>query len=258
MDRHRNDTGSPVVARALALAGDRGRQGRTGEAGFLYRQVLDVDPCNAQALDALAELGRVRGTPSQRLVRRFVRPRLQAAAQRPRVWKYRALSTCWRVTGSPIMLQPVLFLGPGEIVIGEGVQFGWRASPLFYTGYCHVEASHPAARIELGDRVEFNNNATLKSEGAGIRVGRDGLFGAHVEIFDSNFHDLDPRRRRGGSVRMAPVEVGDNVFVGMGVRILKGVTIGADSVIGAGAVVSSSIPAGVIAAGNPARVLREL
>ena len=57
---------------------------------------------------------------------------------------------------------------------------------------------------------------------------------------------------------MAPVDIGENVFVGMSVKILKGVTIGADSVIGAGAVVSASIPAGVIAAGNPARIVREL
>ncbi len=98
----------------------------------------------------------------------------------------------------------------------------------------------------------------LKSEGAGIRIGRDGLFGANVEIFDSDFHDLDPPRRTAGTQETAPVEIGDNVFVGMGVRILKGSTIGDDSVIGAGSVVTGAIPAGVIAAGNPARVIREL
>ena len=178
--------------------------------------------------------------------------------QRPRILKYRLLSTCRRVRGRPVELQPVLFVGPGEVVLGEGVQFGWKASPLFYAGYCHVEASSAESRIEIGDRTEFNNNLMIKSEGPGIRIGRDGLFGAHVEIFDSNFHDLDPRRRHGGTPRMAPVEIGENVFVGMGVKVLKGVTIGADSVIGAGAVVTSSIPPGVVAAGNPARVIRDL
>jgi acetyltransferase-like isoleucine patch superfamily enzyme len=186
------------------------------------------------------------------------RPRLPELAQRPRIWKYAALSTCTRVYGSPRRLQPVLFLGAGEIVMEGTVQFGWPASPLFYTGYCHVEASAPESTIELGDGVEFNNNAMLKSEGAGIRVGRNSLFGAHVEIFDSDFHDLDPARRRAGTPRMAPVEIGENVFIGMGAKILKGVTIGADSVIGAGAVVTSAIPSGVVAAGNPARVIREL
>jgi maltose O-acetyltransferase len=152
----------------------------------------------------------------------------------------------------------VLFTGPGRVSLGEGVQFGWKNSPLFYTGYCHVEVNSARSWLEVGDRTEFNNNLMIKSEGAGIRIGRDGLFGAHVEIFDSDFHDLDPARRRGGAPKIASVEIGDNVFVGMGARILKGTTIGSDSVIGAGAVVTGSIPAGVIAAGNPARVIREL
>jgi acetyltransferase-like isoleucine patch superfamily enzyme len=186
-----------------------------------------------------------------------LRPAVEELTQRPRIWKYGALSTC-RPSGRPVRLQPVLFVGPGAVVLGEGVQFGWKASPLFYSGYCHVEVSTDRSRIEIGDRTEFNNNLLLKCEGAGIRIGHDGLFGAHVEIFDSDFHDLHPNRRRGGSQKTAPVEIGDNVFVGMGARILKGATIGSDSVIGAGAVVTGAIPAGVVAAGNPARAIREL
>jgi acetyltransferase-like isoleucine patch superfamily enzyme len=246
-----------VVGRALAVARDHGAAGRSVAAAFLYRQVLGVDPGNAEARDGLADVQPARSL-TRRLVGPVARPALEGLVQRPRVWKYRLLSTCSRVQGAPIVLQPVLFLGSGSIVLGNGVQFGWKASPLFYTGYCHVEAAGPDARIELGDHVEFNNNAMLKSEGPGISVGAHGLFGAHVEIFDSNFHDLDPARRHGGTQRMAPVDLGPNVFVGMGVRILKGVTIGADTVVGAGAVVASSLPAGVIAAGNPARVIREL
>ena len=139
------------------------------------------------------------------------------------------------------------------------MQFGWRTSPHFYAGYCHVEVRTPEARIEVGDRTEFNNNVLLKSEGAGIRIGaRRPVRRRHVEILDSDFHDLDPARRKAGTQRTAAVEIGDNVFVGMGVKILKGATIGSDSVIGAGAVVTGAIPAGVIAAGNPARVIREL
>lgn len=195
---------------------------------------------------------------SRRLGRRYIRPAIEGLAQKPRIRKYQLLSTCRRLTGSPLRLQPVLFVGPGRVVLGDGVQFGWKASPLFYTGYCHVEVSDERSRIEIGDRTEFNNNLMLKCAGAGIRIGRDGLFGAHVEIFDSDFHDLDPARRNDGTGKAAPVEIGDNVFVGMGARILKGATIGSDSVIGAGAVVTGSIPAGVVAAGNPARVIREL
>lgn len=192
------------------------------------------------------------------LRRALRRPRLGTLVQAPRIVKYRALSSLRPEGGEPILLQPVLFLGPGKVRLGEGVQFGWRASPLFYAGYCHVEVSNSAGTVEIGDRTEFNNNLFIKSEGAGIKIGADGLFGANVEIFDSNFHDLDPSRRRGGTPKMAPVEIGDNVFVGMGVKILKGSKIGSDSVIGAGAVVTGEIPAGVVAAGNPARIVREL
>jgi acetyltransferase-like isoleucine patch superfamily enzyme len=252
-----------VIDRALVVAAEHHDAGRPDAAALLYHEVLTVDPANATALSGLATVRESAApAPSRSLARRgaqrAARTVLEALTQRTRHWKYGVLSTCPRVSGSPLKLQPVLFVGPGEIVLGEGVQLGWKRSPLFYTGYCHLEVSTPGARIELGDRVEFNNNAFLKSEGAGIRVGADGLFGANVEIFDSNFHDLDPARRRGGTARMAPVEIEENVFVGMGVKILKGVTIGADSVIGAGAVVTSSIPAGVIAGGNPARVIREL
>jgi acetyltransferase-like isoleucine patch superfamily enzyme len=186
------------------------------------------------------------------------RARLRDLAQRPRILKYRALSTCRRVSGSPVVLQPVLFLGEGAIVLGREVEFGWPTSKSFHTGYSHIEAATPDSAIEIGDGVQVNNNAFIKSEGPGIRIGPGALIGSEVTIYDSDFHDLRPGRRRGGRPRMAAVELASDVFVGDRVVILKGVTIGAHSVIGAGSVVTTSIPEGVIAAGNPARVIRTL
>jgi galactoside O-acetyltransferase len=183
---------------------------------------------------------------------------LDAPVRRARIWKYQALSTCRRVSGSPVILQPVLFLGGGRIALGREVEFGWPRSMLFYTGYCHLEAATPESVIEIGDEVQINNNAFIKSEGPGIRIGARALLGSEVTIYDSDFHDLRPQRRRDGQPRMAAVELGEDVFVGDGVKILKGVRIGAHSVIGAGSVVTGSIPEGVIAAGNPARVIRAL
>ena len=193
-----------------------------------------------------------------RLTRLAGPDRISRWVQRPRIWKYQSLSTCRHLSGEPILLQPVLFAGAGEIRVGRDVLFGWPTSCAFYSGYGHVEASVSSAVVEFGDGAEINNNAFIKSEGPGIRIGRNALLGSYVEIFDSDFHELDPSRRRGGTPRMAPVEIGENVFVGQGARILKGVTVGADSVIGAGSVVTASIPAGVVAAGNPARVVRDL
>lgn len=186
--------------------------------------------------------------------------RLAAAGQQMRIWKYQALSSASgaRVSGSPVLLQPVLFVGPGRIVLGEQVEFGWPTSVLFHTGYCHIEASKPDALIEIGDGAQINNNAFIKSEGPGIRIGARALLGSFVEILDSDFHDLRAERRRDGQPRTGHVELGEDVFIGDGVKILKGARIGAHSVIGAGSVVTGSIPEAVIAAGNPARVIGPL
>jgi len=179
--------------------------------------------------------------------------------QRPRILKYRWLSTCGQVTGpAPIVWQPVQFLGPGRVTLGRDVEFGWKTSRGFHTGYCHVEVATTEAVIELGDGVQINNDVLLKSEGPGIFVGAGGLIGSQVCIYDSDFHELHPARRRGGTPAMAPVVLHENVFVGDAATILKGVEIGRDSVIGAGSVVTRSVPAGVIAAGNPARVVGTL
>ena len=241
--------------------------GRDREAESLLTAAVAVDPRNtdlhAALLDVRAALGPLAALDpprsfARRVANRLVLPAVEAAATRPRIWKYRALSSCTRLSGRPVTLQPVMFLGPGAIVLGEGVQFGWKRSPFFYTGYCHVEAGTLDARVEVGDRTEFNNNLMIKSEGPGVTVGRDGLFGPNVEIFDTDFHAVAPGERHHGEARRTAVRIGDNVFVGMSVKILKGVVIGADAVIGAGSVVTSSIPGGVIAAGNPARVIRDL
>ena len=168
------------------------------------------------------------------------------------------MSTCTRLNGSPFRWQPVLFLGPGAVTIGEDVEFGWPTAQDFYNGYSQVEAATPDACIVIGDHARISNSAFFKSEGPGITIGAHALLGSRVCIYDTDFHDLDPRRRHGGTPAMAAVELEENVFVGDRVIILKGVRIGKDSVVGAGSVVTRPIPAGVIAAGNPARVVREL
>ena len=172
--------------------------------------------------------------------------------------KYRLLSDCSRVGGSPTRHQPVLLLGPGAIDFGTEVELGWPTSKSFHTGYSHLEAAAPDAVIALDDGVQISNNAFIKSEGPGIHIAARGLIGSEVTIYDSDFHELSAAHRRGGRPRMAEVELEEDVFVGDRVLILKGVRIGRGSVIGAGSVVCGPIPEGVVAAGNPARVLREL
>lgn len=95
-----------------------------------------------------------------------------------------------------------------------------------------------------------------------ITIGEGTLIGANVVICDTDFHPLDSHHRAGKPVPeplpMDRVQIGKNVFIGTRAIILKGSTIGDNSVIGAGAVVKGNFPSGVTIAGNPARVIRSI
>ena len=88
-----------------------------------------------------------------------------------------------------------------------------------------------------------------------IRIGNNCMIASNSYIADSDWHDIYNRISMG---KTAPVDIADNVWVGEGVIICKGVSIGENSIVGAGAVVVSDIPAGCISAGNPARVVKHL
>ena len=127
---------------------------------------------------------------------------------------------------------------------GEGV---W-VEPPFYCDY--------GTNITLGDRVFFNFNCVVLDV-APVRVGSGVLFGPAVQIYSAT-HPLGAAERGTGLEYGRAVEVGDDVWVGGGAVICPGVRVGARSVIGAGSVVTRDIPAGVFAAGNPCRVIREV
>lgn len=110
--------------------------------------------------------------------------------------------------------------------------------------------------IHLGSRF-FANFDCVMLDGAPITIGDNVLLGPKVGLYTSN-HALDPRERREGACYAKPITIEDDVWIGGGVTILQGVTIGTGAVIGGGSVVTRDVPAGTIAAGNPARVLREV
>ncbi len=124
-------------------------------------------------------------------------------------------------------------------------------------GTVRLQARGINSRIEVGKGTSFSNNVQVIAEER-VTIGEHCLIGDAVLILDSDFHNLSPSSRHNLPGLSAPVILGDNVFVGSRSIILKGVTIGKDSVIGAGSVVVRSIPPGVIAAGNPAKVIRPL
>ena len=110
--------------------------------------------------------------------------------------------------------------------------------------------------ITVGAGTFINYNFTALDV-APITIGRDCQFGPNVQLLTPT-HPVEPQPRRDKLEAAQPIVIGDNVWLGGGVIVLPGVTIGENSVIGAGAVVTKDIPANVVAVGNPARVLRSI
>src|SRR5690606_14965932 len=111
------------------------------------------------------------------------------------------------------------------------------------------------ANIHLGTRVFFNFNCTVLDV-CEVRIGDYTLFGPGVQIL-TPLHPTDARLRRSQEFGK-PVAIGADAWIGGGALILAGVSIGSRTIIGAGSVVTRDIPDGVLAAGNPCRVIREI
>lgn len=109
--------------------------------------------------------------------------------------------------------------------------------------------------IKLGKRVYFNFNCVILDV-VEVRIGDNVLFGPAVQIYTAT-HPMDAQERRSWLESGKPISIGNDVWVGGGAIICPGVTVGDGTVIGAGSVVTKDIPAGVIAAGNPCRVIRK-
>ncbi|MBP2456430.1 maltose O-acetyltransferase [Clavibacter michiganensis] len=110
--------------------------------------------------------------------------------------------------------------------------------------------------IRIGARTFVNYNLTALDVAA-ITIGEDCQIGPNVQLLTPT-HPVEPQPRRDRLEAAKPITIGDNVWLGGGVIVCPGVSIGDDSVIGAGAVVTRDIPAGVVAVGNPARVIRSV
>lgn len=172
--------------------------------------------------------------------------------------KYLILSDCKNVTGKPNIGQPVQLIGKGHIHFNGTVTLGVFPSPFFLSGYIYIEARYPDSKIEIGNGAIINNNTSIMSAGEGIVIGARTLIGYNCEIMDSDFHDVDPVSRHTGLGKTGMVVIGENVLIGSNVKILKGVTIGGNSVIGNGALVTRSVPENSLAYGNPLKIGRTI
>jgi len=110
--------------------------------------------------------------------------------------------------------------------------------------------------IRVGERVFINYDCTILDCGL-VTIGDGVQIASGVQLLAAD-HPREPELRAAGVELGRPVVIQDNVWIGAGAIVCPGVTVGRDSIVGAGSVVTRDIPAGVVAAGNPCRIVREL
>lgn len=188
--------------------------------------------------------------------------RLRAAAKRPghaiqvlvwlgKGWLCRASAAIRGVdfkAGPNLRVQGRLVLnGPGRVRFGANVTVGMRVTPWTHS---------PDAEIRVGDGCFLNGTSLGCAQS--IVIGPRCIL-ADARIMDTNFHSVHTNRHdEHAPVRVAQVQIGENVWIGAASGILPGTSIGENSVVGFGSVCSGHFPANSLIAGNPARVVREI
>jgi acetyltransferase-like isoleucine patch superfamily enzyme len=150
----------------------------------------------------------------------------------------------------------VILLNRGTIVLGYGVSLGSYPDGTAYT--CSLRTYFPESRIEIGDRCLLNG-AVLHSNRL-IKLGAGVLMGPGSILVDNDSHPPVQSHQERYSQRPpeAPIHLHDNVWIGMRATVMKGVTIGENTIVAANAVVTKNLPANVVAAGIPARPIADV
>ena len=163
-------------------------------------------------------------------------------------------SSSWRFRGTPLIQKH----RKASIEIGKTLVLCSKPQRNSIGVYQKViiKALNPESRIIIGNNVGISG-ATIS--GKSIKIGDNVLIGSGVLITDSDAHPIHPSLRDNGVfIKTKPIVIEDDVFIGARAIILKGVTIGKGSVIGAGSVVVRDIPPMTIACGNPAQIVSEI
>jgi acetyltransferase-like isoleucine patch superfamily enzyme len=174
-------------------------------------------------------------------------------AQSPAFYFKSALCSAWfRLRG--VKSSAVACEGRLPVLYTRGTfKAGWRFMVRGYTIPPEIGAKNRDARLQIGDRVFINQGASVVAA-CYIEIGDDCLIGDFAAVLDTNWHQLDSD----SPTRSAPVVIGNNVWLCRGVTVLPGSKIGDHTVVAAGSVVKGDLPPRVLAAGNPAQVVREL
>lgn len=163
--------------------------------------------------------------------------------------------------GKGLSTHGTLFVrGTGTISIGENVSItSCRETNPIGGDVKTILFAKNNATITIGDNTGISNSALVAVDS--IAIGNNVLIGGNCKIYDNDFHSLDFDERMGTvdlGVKHAPVVIKDGAFIGAHTIVLKGVTIGERSIVGAGSVVSRSIPDYEIWAGNPAKFIKKV
>ena len=156
---------------------------------------------------------------------------------------------------------PIVDVRNGRIRIRKNFRLknGLNSNTIGFSSPCVLVADN--ANLTIGNNVGLSQTA-LVACGADIVVGDNVLFGSGVKVYTTDFHSLDYMDRRVpenlSRTKSAPVCIGNDVFIGAGSMILKGVSVGDRAIIGAGSVVSKNVPSDEIWAGNPAKCVRKI
>lgn len=164
-------------------------------------------------------------------------------------------SQCVRVGDRFQMEQLPYLTGKGSIVIGDGVRLSGKPSIGFSNRF------HALPTLEIAEGTFIGHNCSFNAANS-IRIGKHCLLAGGVSVRDFDGHPLDAALRRAHQPTppegVRPVVIGDDVWVGAGAVIMKGVTIGDRAIVGAAAVVTRDVPADTVVAGNPARIVKWL
>ena len=152
----------------------------------------------------------------------------------------------------------VFFRQPGaQIGIGDHCIFrsDFSSNLIGVTHPCIISAHAPGTKIKIGNNCAFSGVSIGAMES--VMIGNNVQVGANTVITDFDWHSLDPQDRDNPEkIKHRPVILEDNVWIGASCTILKGVTIGQNSVVGSGSIVTTSLPPDTICGGNPCKVLK--
>lgn len=164
----------------------------------------------------------------------------------------RILSTAKVVGRSFKVKSPTQFIGLGRIEIDEAT-IGYFPSPGFLSSSGYIEARFPSSSINIGNGTIISNGAAIIAEKETIRIGNNCRIGFGFYVSDSDFHATDIQSRNSGFHSCKSVSIGDDVFIGINVKIMKGVCVGDGSVIGAGSIVTHDVGDNEVWCGVPAK-----